>query len=1017
MMSFVLSPFVLSKGVIALESLALVVLCLTIMGSSAVWSFWGATLSVLITRSAPLATLFVGGITLEVMMLVGCIAIAGVIVSKAIWIIRGAEPLDHPSLDTDPAASPRRTFEKPTRLSYFASGIHDIFSHKRWVHWVNGITLSWMFLIQLVVLLGIGLVSFLILSTYTSYSGVFIVEGIKGPIKIQRDVHGVVYIEANSTEDLFFGQGYAFGQDRLWQMEFLRRAASGRLSEVFGAATLDQDLFFRTLGFSEAGKDLDYTSVEMESLAAGINAFANSSVARPLEFRLFGVHFEPFTVQDVMKASALLSWSLCEDEGSERTRYKLLLQGMSLDRILQLYGPPPAGMRTILSHADLESMQIPQRPLDNRPETEASQAELQAFWQQLQKEFATTTNEEVDATSIPSASTSTPTSTSSAAPSSWIERVGVKVAAMLTTRLIQRPKGASMASNNWVIGAERSGTGSPILANDPHLDLKVPSVWQLQVLHCESCNIHAKGGAMPGIPGILTGHNHKIAWGVTNTMLDVMDYYVMQPVDNGYLHDNTIKSYEKREENITIFDPLTLGGYRNHSHSVLSSVYGPVVNSVPLKMLPVAGEQLLSLRWTFYDKNDSTVFAFLNVMKAENWEEFREALRSFRLPAQNFIYADHANIGYQVPGHIPIRVPGHTGQFPVPGTGQYDWQGYIPFDDLPMTYNPPEGFIATSNNQIVPHSYPYRLNAAYDISYRAERVAQMVKETKWHNIATVQSMQMDQKTLLFADLLPLIQGFRCHSQSCRQWQEKLVAWNGVADKDSQESTLFHVWYQLLVRIPDSETGNHESGQPAWLYQTFVLGHADPACSQQGRTCEQTALDLFETAVAECLAMQAGNNNNNNNNTTESAEENVNESEIPSWGDVLHYEMTHFIMSDLPILGSLYTQAGRRGGSRFTVNVAFYIHEFVAYLGPSYRHVIDLSNLATARYILSTGQSENIFSPHFLDFLDDWADGGYILMNETAPMTALLQLNPVEDPLGMGNDDSDSTSSSSFSPND
>ncbi len=509
------------------------------------------------------------------------------------------------------------------------------------------------------------------------------------------------------------------------------------------------------------------------------------------------------------------------------------------------------------------------------------------------------------------------------------------------------------ASNNWVLAPQRTATGGALLANDPHLRLTAPSVWILMDL--KAPGFHAVGASFPGLPGIVIGRNDHVAWGVTNMGADVQDLYVLEEAPGGYRYRGEVRPYRVRREVIRVRgrSPVEL--------RVRETVYGPVISDV----VQVPGAKPLALRWVSLDPGDTTLEAFLRLNRARNWEAFKAALRYYVAPSQNFVYADReGNIGYIAPGRIPIRKPGHTGAYPVPGTGAWDWQGWIPFEALPQVYNPPEGYIVTANHKPVPKDYPYLLGVDWAEPFRAERIETLIRSRPRHDLKSLQAIQLDEVSLLYWAFRPVLERLRPKSERARAWQERLLAWDGDTGAKSEEASVFEAWYTELSRLPEAEVGERYWKEPRYLLRAMLRG--DAACTARGVGCLEFAAEALEAALAR-LGL-----------------------EVKPWGQLHPAVFAHLVMSKDPRLRRLFERRVAHGGDRYTVNVGIYRPEdFRMYWGPSYRELVDLAHPERSLFIHPMGQSGNVMSRHYADLLPLWARGAYLPMRAGEPKARLV----------------------------
>lgn len=503
----------------------------------------------------------------------------------------------------------------------------------------------------------------------------------------------------------------------------------------------------------------------------------------------------------------------------------------------------------------------------------------------------------------------------------------------------------AQASNNWVVHGSRSHSGLPLLANDVHLGLQLPATWYL--MHLRSPGFDVIGATLPGLPLVVIGRNADIAWGVTNLAADVEDIYLLTERDGGYVYRGEIRPYRIREEVIAIRDasPVRI--------QIRESELGPVISDV---VDNPAGAPPLALRWTGHDPDDTTFEAFVGINRARNWDQFRSAMQRYVAPGQSFVYADReGHVGFLAGGRIPARRPGHSGLYPVPGDGAWDWRGYIPTPELPERLDPPEGFVVTANQRVTDPDYPHRISYEWGADpYRAERILQLLNERAGHDATSMEQMQQDTLTPLYRDLRPVLESMAPDSAEARSWRERLLAWDGDAAANSKESSVFHAWYRALSTLPAEETGTgYWAGYPQYLIRATTEG--DPACDGHDGGCPGFAAQALERAILD-----------------------LGDDPLP-WGELHRAHLPHAVLSQTP-LKILSDRTLSFGGSPFTVNAGGYRQEdWVMYHGPSYRQVIDMAQPERSRFIIAGGQSGNWLTPGYGDQLHLWREGGYLPM--------------------------------------
>ena len=512
--------------------------------------------------------------------------------------------------------------------------------------------LRWLFL--LVVLLAACVIGYgyrLAHAALPQLDGQLQVNGLTARVSVARDSHGVPTIDAATLEDLFFAQGYITAQDRLWQMDVMRRFGSGELSEILGEQTLKLDREQRILGLRAAAKkSLAMTESRdrafFDAYARGVNAFIATHADRlPIEFRILGYKPKPWTAED----SVVIANQMVKD-----LNYHYFYDALAREKILAKLGP------------ELTADLYVNRSWHDRPPT--------VMRQDLS-----------EPQSVPSDSDD---EDDEDAPDNSVTRAITPALATHSAADDQAVNG----SNDWVISGAHTVTGKPLLSNDMHLGHQMPNLWY--EAHLRSGAYEVAGVTLPGMPYVIVGHNQRIAWGFTNVGPTVTDVYIENfNAAGAYQTPGGWAKPEHRSEVIHV------KGKSDETVDVSITRHGPIISEL------VPGEtRSLALRWTLYD---GLRIPFFEVNAAQNWDEFRKAFSHLDAPGQNVVYADvDGNIGYQTTGKVPIRAAG-DGSLPVSGADDaHEWISYIPFDKLPSVYNPPSGIIATANGRIAPDDYP-----------------------------------------------------------------------------------------------------------------------------------------------------------------------------------------------------------------------------------------------------------------------------------------------------------------------
>lgn len=750
-------------------------------------------------------------------------------------------------------------------------------------------------------------------------SGDIRVRGISGPVTIVRDRDGVAHITGTTDADAVFGLGFVHAQERLWQMEVQRRIGHARLSEIFGATTLQTDKFLRTLGVARAARSalerLDSETLAwLEAYTAGVNAFLATNPVLPPEFLILGVQPEPWQPIDSLVWAKMMAWDLGGNWSNELMRATLIAKIGPEDAPF-LMPPYTADGPLIMSAAGVVSpataADTPHTPL--KPETTRRMLDLA---QELQ----------------------------------FLNRIGDQLA----------------GSNNWVIGGSRTASGKPLLVNDPHLANRIPSIWYLA--HIQGSTINVIGATFPGLPVVVIGHNGRIGWGVTNTGPDVQDLYIER------IDARNHAEYNGRREPVTLIsEVITVKDAEPVTLTVRITRHGPVISDVLEDI-----DEPLAFRWTALDPEDTTLRAFINLNRARNWQEFVAALRDYKAPMQNFVYADvEGNIGFYAPGLVPIRRNG-DGSVPVPGwTDEYEWIGYVPFAELPHIYNPPQDYIVTANNQVVGDDYPYLLGTSWAAPYRARRIIELIEQKSALTVADMRAMLGDVVSLHARELLPILREVTPNEPREAAALELLRSWDGTMAGDSAAAAVFQGYYHALLEavFADelgeffSETYRHRRDFAAMALRRVLLEGGQEWCDNVNTiaTTEDCAT-ILATAFSKGLAAMA----------TAQGEED------PSrwrWDRVHQAVFPHNPFSQVGALRGIFERRTPTGGDSFTVNVApMRLNEgYLQYNAPSYRQIIDFANLEESRFIQTTGQSGNVLSNRYSDYLALWQQTGDIPM--------------------------------------
>ena len=538
--------------------------------------------------------------------------------------------------------------------------------------------------------------------------------------------------------------------------------------------------------------------------------------------------------------------------------------------------------------------------------------------------------------------------------------------ALETTRVVDRliTLPAAAASNNWAIAGVKSATGKPILANDPHLELTNPSVWWEVHLVCPTIN--ASGFALPGTPGIAIGHNRYVAWGITNVMVDDVDFYIERTNPENprqYWYKDHWNDMQVLAETIPIKgdDPVTT--------EILVTRHGPIVNEIQ----EGSQEKPLSARWAFTECLQPIKAAYL-LLKAENIQEVKEALRYWELPSQNFVFADvKGNIGYWCCATIPIRSTG-DGILPMPGwNGEYEWKGYVPFNERPHLVNPAEGFVATANNKIVSGDYPYMISHYWEPLDRITRIRQLLTTKKKLTVEDFKEMHQDIYNVLAAEMIPtMIQVIENRFSDQEATKTMLSQWDFTMAKDSVGACLFEVTLRKMMdNIFKDELGEELFEEylntfnfPPRAIRMMVRKGASSWFDDINTPETETMEDIIARSLIQALVELKEIIGSDMNTWT--------------WGHIHTLTFEHVLGKKKPLDRIFNLGPFPVGGSHLTINNKYYPYNnpYHANLGASARLIVDFSNINNSLHVLPTGESGHLKSPHYRDQIDLYLNGGY-----------------------------------------
>jgi penicillin amidase len=784
--------------------------------------------------------------------------------------------------------------------------------------------LSARFLLALVVsflLLGAGLAYYAHASRGQA-SGTAVVCCLAAEVTITRDDRDVVYIQGRSDRDVFFAVGFAHAQDRMWQLELQRRMVQGRLSELFGKASLRQDLWFRTLALDRAAAAAwpslsREAQASLQAYADGVNAAMGRAELLAPEFVLLGVKPAPWRPVDSLGVAKLFALNLSGNHGNEVAR---LVAGAALGpaRAAGLFPPYP----------------------DAAPVTAAAPAATQAVAQAL---------------------------------------AGLR-ALQEETEVKLQIGGPYVGSNAWVVAGRLAEGGKPILANDPHLSLQMPSLWY--PLDLRGDRLQATGMSLVGLPIVIFGKNRNIAWGGTNMMADVQDLYFEQPhgLDPDQYRDGAgWQRFVTRTEEIHVKAdfPAALRSRPDPVRvQVRSTLRGPIISDV---LGPGLFDQPVALRWTALDPGDSSYEALFRLNYADDWSGFKAALAYHVAPVLNMLYADNkGNIGYLGAGRVPVRSKG-IGALPVPAwTGDYRWTGYVPAASMPQSWNPPQGYIVSANNRVAGPGYPYFISNDWAPPARAERIEQLLA----HRVGSGQpvtlaysgQMQQDLLSLEARQMLPLLTALQPANARQREALRYLAQWQGEMALDSQAASIYTAWMTQLRRQLFGAALSGYWNQPGKAAELDLI--IDATSTQAVHDALVARRTEWCGSAGDCrpilgAALDAGLRQLEKMGGRDMA--------AWRWGELHAVHFRHMPFSDVKLLDRMFTRTRASGGSGATVNAANARQQggerYVQNFGASFRQIVQPGEGAHW-FVNSTGQSGNPLSPHYDDMIDAYSSGAY-----------------------------------------
>ncbi|HEY3570453.1 MAG TPA: penicillin acylase family protein [Thermoanaerobaculia bacterium] len=770
--------------------------------------------------------------------------------------------------------------------------------------------LRWTLVVLAVLILAAGLVFyFLVRRGWPEVDGRLAARGLQAPVEIVRVEPGVPHIYAQNDHDLFFAQGYVHAQDRLWQMEFNRIVGQGRLAALFGEGALEIDRYIHVLGIVHAA-ERDWqvlspgTRAALTAYADGVNAYLSTHRGRlPVEFTLLGVDPQPWTPIDSLAWGKLMSLNLSQNHLFEILRSHLIARlGEPVAR--RLMAPYPADGPVIVppgAHG-----------------------------------YADFTPAHRDRTRL----------------------------ALLPGLSMISGIGQAWGSNGWVVAGSRTASGRPLLENDTHLGLQLPSVWYQVGLH--GGGYDEAGFSFPGMPYVVIGHNRRIAWGITNLCGDVQDLYLEKLDDpknpRRYEYQGQWRDLVLRREEIPV------KGKPAVTLVVPETVHGPIVNAA---IPELKGSPPVALRWPAFG-GTRLIDGLAALNRATDWPSFHQALEAWETPSVNFVYADmDGHIAYQSTGRIPIRAAGHQGLVPVPGwDGRSEWQGFIPYEQMPRSVDPPSGFIVTANNKVVGDDYPYSI--AYDMAdpYRAQRITELLAAGHRFTPAGMRAIQAETLGIPSAALRPYLLAVKPADERERKALDEVRRWDLRYEPGSAGASIYEAWYwHLLGDILSDELGPDVMTE----YRNVALSQVppiidlmtrpdDPLFDDKRTPAIEHRDDIIRRSLTKAVAWLSRRYGGDPAGWTYGRVHPVTLVHVPLGQSGIAPLERLFNSQTLPARGNAYT---------VDAGTTDFMKPFAMVFGSAQRMIVDFSDLEASTWVNSTGQNGQLWNRYREDQIPKW----------------------------------------------
>ncbi len=796
----------------------------------------------------------------------------------------------------------------------------------KWLKIILGITIS-------LIILAVGgtlIFNSMLKRSLPVYSGELKVNGIRSEVKIYRDEYAIPYIFAKYEDDAAFALGYIHAQERMFQMDLARRAGEGRLSEILGAKTLPFDKLFLTVGIKNIAEKIlsevhPSTKKMLVSYANGVNNYLEEAKGR-YSIEFDVLGYQPYNWEPVHSIIIIRMMAWELNIGWwSDIAFTHLVQQLGEEKVKEILPEYPENAPTIIPN---ETKNL------NRTGLEFLQIDRNY------RHFA-----------------------------------GIA--------------GNHIGSNNWVINSNKSVTGKPIIANDPHLAFSLPGKWFVAVIRSDSLNV--EGVTLPGVPGIVIGKNKNISWVLTNVMADDSDFYVeeLDPANKMYFFNNEWKPLEINTDTIHVKDSADV------VFEIASTHRGPIISSIHQYTIMYPDDRYqknaISMRWTGNDVSDE-FYALYSVNKASNWKEFLESVSNFKVPGQNFVYADNdGNIGYICGAKLPIR-NNVSSTFVFDGTtDKYDWKGYVPFNEMPFLLNPATNYIASANNKTI-QNFKYHISNIWEPHSRITRITGMLESKEKHSVDDFHNYQYDFISPYAEEITSYIvkafNGIKVTDTNMKIAIDLLESWDFKMDSESQTPSIYAMFYKFLLKnIFEDEMGENLFNEFIYLanipYRT-VLKILKDNSSSWFNNVNTKQIETRDVIIRKSLADALLNLETEFGMKAENWQ----------WGKLHTLTLRHIFSGISPVIDRFvnigpYKISGD-GTTVFNTEYLFskpvgilsptQLKPFDVIVGPSMRFIYDFAEPEFFYLILPAGQSGNVMSPHYNDMTEKWLRGGTIKIN-------------------------------------